>query len=271
MTQEASRVKSESKHKKAAIWTFFKSVKPSQAMCMECQNIIKFRSGNLSALEMHLAIHNELFEEFKSMVKNMSEETVQKSHPKRRSLGWNFFRKSNDSTAICSICGTVIKTEGSNTTGILRHLKRCHEDICSEHVDFNLEDAADINKIPPAPTSIFNLGRDLQPQTIWRFFQRQRQHFASCNHCETDIRFYNGDISSLEKHMTSMHPELWEETLSHKDTNNVMENINFENLQESVYDLGESFVQQRNLVGNLFRKDGSSFTCTICNIVRLTF
>lgn len=263
-------IENDIQHRKAAIWSFFKIVEASQAKCLECQMVVKFNNGNISALESHLFLHNDLYEEFQSSVKSLLHEAAPKRNTKRRSLGWNFFKKSNETTAICSICGSVIKTEGSNTTGILRHLKRCHEDISAEHIDFNLGDAVDLNEIPPAPTSIFDNEEDLKPPNIWRFFQRQRQHFASCYHCDTDIKFYNGDFSSLEKHIMTQHPELWEENGSQpEDVKIRIGDIKIENVDDdNIYVLGESVVRQRSIVWNFFKKEGNSSTCTICNLVR---
>jgi len=85
---------------------------------------------------------------------------------------------------LCNICSLIIKTEGSNTSGMSRHLKRSHPDINFDPSSVPGND--DSFEWPSDPMEIHmdqdqldaDLLRGSTRSKVWNYFERQVKNFT---------------------------------------------------------------------------------------------
>ena len=98
-------------------------------------------------------------------------------------------------SATCNICNFTIRTEGSNTSGMVRHLRRYHPDVrldqssMPEYNDVDVDAEADDNNDDEFnwPIDPSTLEIKMEPETsssepksksrskVWHYFERQVQ------------------------------------------------------------------------------------------------
>ena len=120
--------------------------------------------------------------------------------PEKKSLLFgHYFSRLRPDSSICLVCGKKLATHGSNTTGLIRHIKHCHKDQWEEYLERRREREDSRGRI-----------RSQLPSLIWgSYFERVGDGKGKCNTCEYELNTRDGSTTGMLKHMKAKHWQVW--------------------------------------------------------------
>ena len=217
------------------LWNYFIAKDKRHAICKSCSAECKTGIRNYSSLSRHLRnSHPKLYKEFiigkralvsdrasslkqEECIDGSSEESnVLSGGSNKSSLVWNYFTSLPNDRTKCNSCDQEMRTFDGSTSGMLRHLRRNHEDLYS---------VWKVKKEKRQHNSI--LGNSLHP--IWSYFEVTKEPKSyKCLICNSMIELPDMQMVLLEEHLKIHHEEAF------KDFNKKLID---ENLQHNFKDL----------------------------------
>ena len=168
------------------------------------------------------AAASKITDEFKS-IKNESvghnEEAGGDKVPQaavRNSPVWQFYQEIGSNRVKCLKCNVILKYYYGTTSGLLRHLRRSHqEDYESIKNDENapggngLSENTSVSGASAAASGAYQVDNE----TIWKFFQKAEVgDKANCVECMAEITNDHASlVTSCEEHLRAIHTEILEQ------------------------------------------------------------
>ena len=201
------------------IWTYFTFKDNRHAVCKTCSTECKTNLRNTSSLSRHLRnSHQMLYKEFiiakrapdslgmqtptkpKEAIPAVKEEANQLTcGSAKSSLVWNYFTSLQNDRTKCNSCDQEMRTFDGSTSGMLRHLRRNHEDLYCEWK--SKKERRQYNTI---------LGNSLHP--IWNYFEETKEpRKYKCLICHVVIELQEMQMILLEEHLKEKHEEPFKE------------------------------------------------------------
>lgn len=116
------------------------------------------------------------------------------------SIAWNFFEMASSNAAKCLVCGSLVTTTFSSTSGLLKHLKNKHLDYCEKWERDNVR---------KFDSSILD-STDMHP--IRKHFQEIEKQTWSCSYCDTIfVGIDSCAAQNLDDHLKEHHSESFRE------------------------------------------------------------
>ena len=199
------------------IWNYFTSKDNRHAVCKTCSTDCKTNLSNTSTLSRHLRnSHPKLYKEFisaKRVLINLESTFLKKENlttitdtsstltgsSAKSSLVWNYFTPLQNDRTKCNSCNQEMRTFDGSTSGMLRHLRRNHEELYNEWK--SKKEKRQYNTI---------LGNSLHP--IWSHFEENKETKEYiCLICNSTMELPDMQLLLLEKHLKEYHDETFKD------------------------------------------------------------
>lgn len=256
MMLKPPKKKKKMEKKKQKIWQHFEQLDKKYSECKSCGLVVKTDKGTITGMTSHLrSAHPDLSVTIKSTSSSIS--TVGKKKTKRSHV-WKFFTESSDNkeSAVCNSCHGDIKTENSNTTGMINHLRCIHPELHRELKKLMSSgiSAVCVEKDP-------SVTKETKSSPVWQFYDPIDSSHAKCSECGTMLRTFAGSTSGLLRHLRRVHPEAYTTCMKSNNKNEDFESSEeFKNMLQELNDQED----QDNLMWKFFTaKDGKE--CATCN------
>ena len=115
--------------------------------------------------------------------------------------------KDNKDEASCSICGKVLKTPGSSTSGLRDHLTKVHEIVPEPITQPNSKPKfmeGDIYLVRPQ-CSKKDKACGGQKSFIWKYMTKESKDEAKCSICGKVLSTPKGTTTSAREHLNRIH------------------------------------------------------------------
>jgi hypothetical protein len=208
------------------VWQYFEQPESNantEVQCNTCLQLIKTDPGKTAGLVSHLqSNHPEQYDEFNS-IKNESvghnEEAGGDKFPQaavRNSPVWQFYQEIGSNRVKCLKCNVILKYYYGTTSGLLRHLRRSHqEDYESIKNDENAPGGNGLseNTSVSGASATASGAYQVDNETIWKFFHKAEVgDKANCVECMAEITNDHASlVTSCEEHLRALHTEILEQ------------------------------------------------------------
>ena len=134
----------------------------------------------------------------------------------RNSPVWQFYQEIGSNRVKCLKCNVILKYYYGTTSGLLRHLRRSHqEDYESIKNDENapggngLSENTSVSGVSAAASGAYQVDNE----TIWKFFHKAEVgDKANCVECMAEIANDHASlVTSCEEHLRALHTEILEQ------------------------------------------------------------
>ena len=196
------------------IWNYFVAKGRHHAICKICSTECKTGIRSHSSLSRHLRnSHPKVYKEFiaaKRALVNLEENSLQQEDAigdssensnlltggsTKTSLVWNYFTPQPNDRTKCNDCDQEMRTFDGSTSGMLRHLRRNHENL---YLEWKIKkERRQYNTI---------LGNTQHP--IWNYFEETKEpKNYKCLQCNSHIELLDMQLILLEDHLKETHEE----------------------------------------------------------------